>query len=161
MMSDKISNLYSLKQIKNSRELEDNLEYLRKTRNSSKKFMTRHQNKITPEMQSKWYNTLPSNITPYVFMVCELGVIFYPCGYGVILVENDVALLTGVIDKAERGQGFGRKLFLDLIEEAKTMAKQVCLEVLETNNIAIRLYESLGFVETSRDHQVITMELKK
>ena len=44
---------------------------------------------------------------------------------------------------------------------AKNLSKNVSLEVLETNTIGISLYESMGFVEVNRDHDVITMELKK
>ena len=88
-MNDKITTLYPLKKFENSSQHNDNLEYLRKTRNSSKQFMTRYQNEITIEKQKLWYDNLPSNITPYIFMVCEMGVIFYPCGYGIILIENE------------------------------------------------------------------------
>ena len=70
-------------------------------------------------------------------------------------------MVTGVISQSERGQGLGRKLFVALVEEAKKIAQRVSLEVLETNTIGISLYESMGFVETNRDHDVITMELKK
>ena len=87
-MNDKITTLYPLKKFENSSQHNDNLEYLRKTRNSSKQFMTRYQNEITIEKQKLWYDNLPSNTTPYIFMVCEMGVIFYPCGYGIILIEN-------------------------------------------------------------------------
>ena len=34
-------------------------------------------------------------------------------------MENDVAMLTGVIEELNRGKGFGKQLFLNLIEEAK------------------------------------------
>ena len=82
-------------------------------------------------------------------------------GYGTVNIEDGSAMVTGVISQSERGNGYGRKLFTALVEEAKKIAQRVSLEVLETNTIGISLYESIGFVETNRDHDVITMELKK
>jgi len=142
-------------------ELEHYLEYLRKTRNDSKHYMTRFRGEITPEMQTSWYDSIPENINPYIFIVGEHGVVFYPVGYGTVNLENKSAMITGVISQSERGKGYGRKLFTALVEEAEKMTKKVSLEVLETNTIGITLYESMGFVETNRDHDVITMELKK
>ena len=57
-MNDKITTLYPLKKFENSSQHNDNLEYLRKTRNSSKQFMTRYQNEITIEKQKLWYDNL-------------------------------------------------------------------------------------------------------
>lgn len=142
-------------------ELEGHLEYLRKTRNSSKEFMTRSQDNITAEMQKNWYENLEPNFLPYVFIASEHGVVFYPIGYGTISIENNAALVTGVIDESVRGKGLGRKLFSALIEEGKKICDSVLLEVLVTNEVAQNLYKSLGFVETSRTDKVITMELNK
>jgi ribosomal protein S18 acetylase RimI-like enzyme len=142
-------------------ELESHLEYLRKTRNSSKQFMTRSQEDITPEMQKKWYNNLANNFIPYIFIASEHGVVFYPVGYGTISIENDAALLTGVIDESMRGKGLGRKLFSSLINESKEKCGTVSLEVLISNQSAQNLYKSLGFIETSRTDKIINMELTK
>jgi ribosomal protein S18 acetylase RimI-like enzyme len=142
-------------------ELDSHLEYLRKTRNDSKHYMTRFRGKISPEMQKSWYSNISEKINPYIFIVEEHGVVFYPVGYGTINIEGDSAMVTGVISQSERGKGFGRELFSALAKEANNMAEKVSLEVLETNTTGIILYESLGFIETNRDHDVITMELKK
>lgn len=142
-------------------ELKNNLEYLRKTRNSSKEFMTRSQDIITVEMQNKWYENLKSNFLPYILIANEHGTIFYPVGYGTVSVENNSVFLTGIVDKTMRGKGLGRKLFSALIEEGKKICDSVLLEVLVTNEVAQNLYNSLGFVETSRTDRVITMELNK
>ena len=139
-------------------ELENHLEYLRKTRNSSKQFMTRSQDNITTEMQKKWYDNLTDNFIPYIFIASEHGVVFYPVGYGTISIENDAALVTGVIDESMRGKGLGRKLFFSLLNESKKISNTVLLEVLITNQSAQNLYKSLGFVEISRTDKVITME---
>jgi len=142
-------------------ELEHYLEYLRKTRNDSKHYMTRVCGEITSDMQKSWYSNISENINPYIFIVGEHGVVFYPVGYGTVNIEDGSAMVTGVISQSERGNGYGRKLFTALVEEAKKIAQRVFLEVLETNTIGISLYESIGFVETNRYHDVITMELKK
>jgi ribosomal protein S18 acetylase RimI-like enzyme len=112
-------------------------------------------------MQKSWYSNISEKINPYIFIVEEHGVVFYPVGYGTINIEGDSAMVTGVISQSERGKGFGRELFSALAKEANNMAEKVSLEVLETNTTGIILYESLGFIETNRDHDVITMELKK
>jgi ribosomal protein S18 acetylase RimI-like enzyme len=145
----------------NGSELDNHLEYIRKTRNNSKHYMTRFRGEINSEMQKSWYSNISKKINPYIFIVEEHGVVFYPVGYGTINIEGDSAMVTGVISQSERGKGFGRKLFSALIEESKKMAQKVSLEVLENNTIGISLYESIGFIETNRDHDVITMELKK
>tara|TARA_B100001939_G_scaffold178714_1_gene154034 strand:+ start:1355 stop:1834 length:480 start_codon:yes stop_codon:yes gene_type:complete len=142
-------------------QLESHLEYLRKTRNSSKEFMTRSQDYITVEMQKNWYENLEPNFLPYIFIAGEHGVVFYPIGYGTISIDNNSALVTGVIDESVRGKGLGKKLFTSLVEEGKKVCNDILLEVLITNQIAQNLYKSLGFVEISRTDKVITMELKK
>lgn len=142
-------------------DLDDHLEYMRKTRNNSKHYMTRFRGEINSKMQKSWYSNISKKINPYIFIVGEHGVVFYPVGYGTINIEGEYAMVTGVISQSERGRGFGRKLFSDLVEEAKNLSKNVSLEVLETNIIGISLYESMGFVEVNRNHDVITMELKK
>jgi len=141
--------------------LESHLEYLRKTRNSSKEFMTRSQEDVTPEMQKHWYKNLADNFLPYIFIASEHGTIFYPVGYGTISVENNSVLLTGVVDSTMRGKGLGKKLFSSLIDEGKKICDSVLLEVLITNQVAQNLYKSLGFVETSRTDKVINMELRE
>tara|TARA_B100000902_G_C27313195_1_gene919666 strand:+ start:2902 stop:3372 length:471 start_codon:yes stop_codon:yes gene_type:complete len=142
-------------------DLDSHLEYMRKTRNNSKHYMTRFRDEITSDMQKSWYSNISNNIIPYIFIAGENGVVFYPMGYGIVNIENKSAMITGVISQSERGNGYGRDLFTALVKEAEKMTKKVSLEVLETNTIGITLYKSIGFVETNRDHDVITMELKK
>lgn len=143
------------------KNIESYLEYMRKIRNESscKENMTRFREEITPEMQKKWYESLPDSITPYIFIIIEYGAVVYPCGYGLISVEDGNSMLTGVIDKNNRGQGHGKELFSKLIEIAKTKSDKVSLEVLETNYVARNLYESLGFKTIKQSNNVILMEL--
>lgn len=155
-----IRELYPISKF-DKKTVEDYLEYMRVIRNESscKDNMTRCREEITPEMQKKWYESLPENIIPYIFIVIEYGAIVYPCGYGLITVEDDNSILTGVIDKMFRGNGYGRELFTKLIEIAKTKSKKISLEVLETNYPAKKLYESLGFIPIKQDNNIISMEL--
>ena len=132
----------------------------KKEKNNEQSNQVDDENEITIEKQKLWYDNLPSNITPYIFMVCEMGVIFYPCGYGIILIENDIAMLTGVVDEGNRGKGLGRRLFSNLISEAKKKTNKIHLEVLKTNERAINLYKSLGFIETLSKDNIIDMKLE-
>jgi len=139
-------------------ELESNLEYLRNLRNSCRHFMTRNQNEITKEEQKIWYENIDDSLVPYIYFNIECGSIIYPCGYGVIKYQNNVAFLTGALEESVRGKGLGRKIFIDLMNIAKEKSNKICLEVLETNHRARKLYESLGFEETQRKNGVIFLE---
>jgi ribosomal protein S18 acetylase RimI-like enzyme len=50
------------------------------------------------------------------------------------------------IDEARRGQGLGRQLMLAAMDKAKAMGcTSIKLNVFGGNDVAIRLYQSLGF----------------
>lgn len=66
------------------------------------------------------------------------------------------------IDERYQGKGFGRaaiKLVLDEMRRGRRFDK-VILCYVEGNDIAKRLYESFGFIETDRDGDEIGMELR-
>lgn len=155
-----ILELYPISQF-DQNNIDSHLEYMRKIRNESscRENMTRCSEEITPEMQKKWYESLSENVTPYIFVIIEYGVVVYPCGYGLITIEDGNAMLTGVIEKDYRGKGYGRDLFSKLIKIAKTKSDKVSLEVLATNYAAKKLYESLGFVPTKQNNNTIFMGL--
>lgn len=157
-MQDFTVSLYPISKFKGD-HLDSHLEYIRIVRNQSSKYMTRFRGEITSEMQKKWYSTLSDNINLYIFMMSEHGVIFYPCGYGIILDENGTSLLTGVVEEKFRGKGLGRELFSNLIEIAKNKRNKVALEVDEKNIIGKNLYDSLGFVTINKTNNIIYMEL--
>ena len=136
-------------------DLSDKLEYLRKLRNSCRYFMTRHQEEITAEQQKIWYNTLSGNVVPYVYALDDSSL----CGYGLIVYENNAAYLTAALEETNRGKGLGRKIFSDLIEIARKKVNKICLEVLETNIIAVNLYKSLGFNQVKQNNNVIFLEM--
>ncbi|RYG46787.1 ribosomal-protein-alanine N-acetyltransferase [bacterium] len=75
-----------------------------------------------------------------------------PIGYGGIWFVIDEAHITTIaIDGAQRGLGYGRRLMVTLLEEAKERGMACAtLEVRAGNEPALRLYEGLGFVRSGR-----------
>jgi ribosomal-protein-alanine N-acetyltransferase len=60
-----------------------------------------------------------------------------------------------VVDQSFRGQGFGRQLLQTLIEGlVSRQVKTVFLEVRQSNQVAISLYQSMGFecIQKRRDY---------
>lgn len=140
----------------NKTDTQNYLEYMRTLRNSCRHFMTRYQGEILPEQQELWYQSLPENIVPYVYLLEESSS-FY--GYGLIEYENNCAYLTAALSQDVRGKGFGRQIFMDLIEIAKQKVNKICLEVLDTNIIAYNLYQSLGFIQVNQKDNIIFLEM--
>ena len=68
-------------------------------------------------------------------------------GYiGYHVVDEQANILNFVIDINHQGQGYGRALLQSTIDELLTKhVKTISLEVRESNQKAIKLYESLGF----------------
>ncbi|CAN5414436.1 ribosomal protein S18-alanine N-acetyltransferase [soil metagenome] len=71
-----------------------------------------------------------------------------PIGYGGIwFVIDEAHITTLAVDQAQRGQGYGRRLMVHLLEEAKDQGMTCAtLEVRAGNASALGLYEHLGFV---------------
>lgn len=76
-------------------------------------------------------------------------------GMGCLWMIVDEAHITILaIAPAHRRQGLGRVLLLALLEEARVQGMtRATLEVRATNEVAIALYESLGFQEAGRRKQ--------
>ncbi|OPJ62096.1 GNAT family N-acetyltransferase [Clostridium oryzae] len=72
-----------------------------------------------------------------------------PVGCGLGIVENDyLGLFNLCIDKNMRGNGYGKQLVLNLLEQGKKNgAKYSYLQVGLDNLIAYNLYKSIGFTE--------------
>jgi len=70
---------------------------------------------------------------------------------GWMLFGDEAHILTIAVQPEYRGQGIGRWLLLHLIDEAREAGcSGIVLEVRPSNEAALRLYESLGFVMISR-----------
>ncbi len=88
-----------------------------------------------------------------------------PTAYGEIWVdeeEGDLELAHLITSQEMRGQGYGRKLVEDLLEEAKTFPyDDIFIRVLPENTRAIKLYKSFGFEEIKPfDDRYIWMKRK-
>ena len=71
------------------------------------------------------------------------------CGYFVVLIAVDEAQLLNIcIDSTLHGQGYGYWLLNQLQQQAvEAGADNIFLEVRQSNDKAIRLYEKFGFIE--------------
>lgn len=83
-----------------------------------------------------------------VYLVCDFeGEVV---GYGGMWIVFEEAHITNIaVDKNFRGRGMGRRL----LEELERIAREknvlrIILEVRPSNEVARRLYQSMGFVET-------------
>lgn len=142
-------------------ENHQDLQSVRKIRNECKHFMTRYNKDITEEEQTKWFSTLDLEQNwLFVMYKTDYGVVSSVIGYGYNRIENNSVLLTGGLIENERGKEYGRALFSFLLEHAKKIKLPIKLEVLTNNVPAIKLYRSLGFVETEQNELLIKMEYK-
>lgn len=136
------------------------LEELRKIRNSCKDFMTRNKNEISEQDQISWYRSTGDDIKLFLLTEIHHGVIICYVGYGLLKIESDRVLLSGGLGEAFRDKGLGKILFRNLIEESKKYNLSIILEVLVSNNRARKVYESLGFQYFDTDGDIMMMEYK-
>jgi len=70
-----------------------------------------------------------------------------PAGYGIMSSgAGEAHILNVCVARAFRRRSLGRTLMLHLLDEAEILGVEtVFLEVRESNPVAVRLYESLGF----------------
>ena len=67
--------------------------------------------------------------------------------FGFLHILDELHILNVAVDPEYREQGVGKCLMNRLLEEAKQLsARAVTLEVRESNQSAIRLYERVGFM---------------
>jgi len=138
---------------------ENDVEILRLIRNDCREFMTNNQDMITREQQRDWYQNLDTNVYKiFLFQIPHAG-IYHPIGYGIIKLDEDASILTGGIISGYRGYGYGRKIFEELRYHGFQYRNKVRLDVLKSNERAIKLYKSLGFVPTGGD-EIIHMEFR-
>ena len=63
-----------------------------------------------------------------------------------VLERGYVTLVNVIVSEAYRGQGLGRQLCESLLSEAvKAGAHTAYLQVVQSNSIAVHLYEKLGY----------------
>jgi ribosomal protein S18 acetylase RimI-like enzyme len=134
-------------------------EMLRVIRNKCKDYMTRSTDYITPEQQQEWFKTAYKKYELYIAYVIEHGAVVVDAGFGVIHLEDEEYLLTGGLVPEYRDKGLGTPLFKFLVDNCNKQ-QPIRLEVLKTNTRAFKTYEKLGFVITSEDERIYTMEYK-
>lgn len=131
---------------------------MRLVRNECRLFMTRNTAPISMAKQTWWWLRLPSTTWPLVVQSDQI------IGYGLIVVGENKAWLTGALTKRERHRGLGRRLFMAMIALAQHSCLEPWLEVRESNAPALHLYSSLGF-EVNADRgmrgpwNILTMRL--
>lgn len=139
----------------------DQAQIMRKIRNECKDYMTRDTSFITEEQQEKWFSGLDKeNIKMFLMSVVYHGSIVDTVGFGYCVHKDNETYLTGGLKTLSRGRGYGKKLFLYLIEAAKTYGTPITLEVLNTNTRAKHLYSNIGFREIESNDRMIKMEYR-
>ncbi|MGZ5586865.1 MAG: ribosomal protein S18-alanine N-acetyltransferase [Methylobacter sp.] len=69
-------------------------------------------------------------------------------GYSILsMAVGEAHVLNICVAPAEQGQGIGRKMLENLINQARGRAETMFLEVRPSNTVAIALYEDMGFNE--------------
>lgn len=76
------------------------------------------------------------------FVICASGVVV-----AYILCDNECTIISLAVDESFRNQGFGKRLLLRCIESSRQIGlEKLILHVRPSNEYAIRLYESCGFI---------------
>lgn len=133
---------------------------LREMRNECAQFMTRYTEKIGIFAQLKWFYT---KYLPELKAKKAKAYIFYylgsPVAYGYVTIEGKKVWLTGGVKEFFRGKAFGKELFNHLLWDNRD--KIPYLEVLKSNERAIKLYKKLGFELVSENERIYTMKRSK
>lgn len=80
---------------------------------------------------------------------------------GMIFTMPDAEIMNIVVKKSERSKGIGNLLLDKLIEIAKkNHFKSIFLEVNETNKIAIKMYEKVGFEVNRNAKKLLSFDRK-
>ncbi len=135
---------------------------VRKIRNECKDYMTNNPNNISVVGQLSWYfktyvpGNKKKNITCYLFKRDKTNL-----GYALIKKVENRYFITGGLRKNQRGKGFGKLLFQEIINRVK--AKEVWLDVLASNTPALSLYKKLGFklIKGKDKNRILTLRLRK
>lgn len=130
------------------------VELLREAYNSSRAHLARPGG-ITARAQHTWWKRIDrARVHPYL-LVADVAVL----GYGMLRKDDDgLWWASGAVMPQCRGDGYGRALFSLLVA---LCPEDTWLSVREDNEVAHRLYSSLGFEEMYRracDHSIIMVK---
>ena len=133
----------------------EDAQIMRKIRNECKRYMTRNTDFITKEQQVEWFSQINHDDIKMYLMKYQDEII----GYGYCRREGNEVMLTGGLKGCHRNRGHGKILFNHLIAAAEDFGLRITLEVLNTNERARYLYDSLGFDPISTDGRITKMEI--
>jgi ribosomal protein S18 acetylase RimI-like enzyme len=123
-------------------------------RNSCREFMTHDQREIDPQSQTKWWGSVDHERYRLFLLLADGSL----AGFGVVR-SDERAWLTGGLVPGARGRGLGTRLFELLCDEtARLSYSEAWLDVFESNERAVRLYEKLGFERVSSADGIIVMK---
>jgi RimJ/RimL family protein N-acetyltransferase len=119
---------------------------------------------VAPEAHQSWYQRYLEKADDVVLLAYEAGE-RQPFGqvaiYAIDFPAGEAEVGRFVVAPEHERQGKMRRAVAALLHLASTKLglRSVKLEVLRDNARAIRIYESLGFLETSRSERIVEMRL--
>jgi RimJ/RimL family protein N-acetyltransferase len=119
---------------------------------------------ITPEQHERWWRAYRERDDDFVFVIEETETLTRPVGQvSIYNIDRSAAraefgrLMIG--EDAARGLGIARLATAALVESALTTwgLREIYLECLEDNSVALAIYEACGFRETARNDGLVHM----
>jgi diamine N-acetyltransferase len=121
---------------------------------------------VSPEQHLRWYEDYSQKTDDFVFLIRNRvsGALTGQIAiYRVDHLRGDAEMGRLITAPGYEGKGLMKKACARLIEHATTVLrlKRIYLEVLQSNERAIRLYEQLGFRAVRRDEPLLVMTLER
>lgn len=137
----------------------NDLESVRKLRNTVLRNMTGNQQPTSREEQRSWFEEFSSKDSNSLYVMYEsFGVAFVFIGYGLVYEKDGKIVVSGAIESDYRGKGIGTKLFNHLTNEAHKITDCVYLEVFDWNLPAKKVYHNLGYMFYDKKGEVVYMK---
>ena len=91
-----------------------------------------------------------ARVCPETFLLALID--NHPAGYVAAFITGEEAHIMSIaIDLKWRRKGIGKSLMLEIMDKVKKLGvREIHLEVKESNNSAIELYEKLGFKQINK-----------
>jgi len=107
-----------------------------------------HSFEVDPWSESQFWNELAQPTRHYIVAMMDQEL----CGYaGIFMLAPQSDLQTIAVAEQYRGQGVGRALMQEILDDARAHdCSEMLLEVREDNQSAQSLYENLGFEVIAR-----------
>lgn len=122
---------------------------LMKIRNNVRSFMTGSQDEITEEQQIEWFSNLDHSLTK-IWLYGDKPNEWL--GYGQLKIEPGhitYGVSTHAVVETSRGKGYGKKILLYIIEQAREYGcNAMRAEIFKNNHASLGLVYKLGYVNT-------------